>query len=194
VDDWWIGLLADQRNTKHMLVYVAPIAAWFLLHPSLGSPLNGPKLIPPHPNRTEGTTMFAFRSLKLSIRENKYGSHSQYRLAHRFDRLKHPHSNPDLWHEVKDKCQTTWDESLKPDDHHFAATVDVIAKQINCWAAYHSSDVEGHEMKDGHYFVTYLPSIEALGTAPPVLWYTDKWDTHHHGPHYDPNGWESVDL
>jgi hypothetical protein len=157
------------------------------------SKLHGPDHKPPHPNRTEGETMFAFRELSLTIQENEHGKHSVHQLAHRFNRLKHPHSNPDLWHYVKDICSVTW-KQIKPDDHHFAATVDIHNKKVNCWSAYHEDDVIEHDIFEGHTFVTYLPSIEALGTAPRGLWFTDKWDVHYHGPYYKPDGHDSADL
>ena len=156
------------------------------------STLHGPEWKNPHPNRIEGETMYAFREFDLSIRDtNKYGDHSSHQLAHRFDRLKHPHSNADLWHFVKDTCEKTWSVT-KPDDHHFAATVDIHERRVRCWAGYHNSDVESWQHLEG--FVTFLPAIEALGDAPDALWYTDKWDVHHHGPFYNAEGHNSEDL
>ena len=159
-----------------------------------GTGLHGPTYQEPHPDRIEGETMYSFRGLSLTIQETKYGAHATHRLAHRFDRLKHPHSNPDLWHFVKDICATTWNQQTKPTDHHFAATVDIFQKTVQCWSAYHTNDVVDWETVDGNRYVTYLATIEALGAAPRALWSTDKWCVQHHGPFYSPTGHASLEL
>jgi hypothetical protein len=158
---------------------------------TLAAGAQGPEWLEPHPNRTEGT-MFSFRSLNLKINpDTKYGSHKTRQLAHRFDRLRHAHSNPDLWHFVKGTCAETW-SATKPDDHHFAATVDIYKRVVKCWSGYHASDVIDWQTDDG--YITYLPEIEALGGAPRALWFTDKWDVHHHGPYYLPGGHDPAEL
>ena len=149
-----------------------------------------PTWLPPHPNRTS-ETMFSFRALSLTISDAKYGSHDVFPLAHRFDRLRHAHSNSDLWHFVKDTCADSWSHT-KPDDHHFAATVDIHKRLVKCWSGYHSSDVIDWQTVEG--YITYLSNEEALGNAPRALWFTDKWDVHHHGTYYLPGGHDSAEL